>query len=48
MQRLQMTPRREYGLINLIINSNLAFSFFHFSTTMLLQLGVTVKGHICM
>ena len=39
MQQLQMNPPWECGLINLI-NSYLAFSFFHFSTTTLLQLGV--------
>ena len=37
MHWLQMNPPRECGLINLI-NSHLAFSFFHFSTTTLLQL----------
>ena len=39
MQRLQMNPRWEYGLISLI-KSYLAFSFFNFSKTTLLQLGV--------
>ena len=36
----ESTPR--CGLINLI-NSHLAFSFFHFSTTTLLQLGVSSR-----
>ena len=39
MQQLQMNPPWEWSLINLI-NSYLAFSFFHFSTTTLLKLGV--------
>ena len=39
MQRLQMTPRWEWGLISLI-KSYLGFSFFNFSKTTLLQLGV--------
>ena len=39
MQRLQMKPRWEWGLISLI-NSYLALSFFNFSKTTLLQLGV--------
>ena len=39
MQQLQMNPPWECGLISLI-NSYLAFSFFHFSTTTLLKLGV--------
>ena len=43
MQRLQMNPRREWGLISLII-SYLAFSFFYFSKTTLLQLGVYYCG----
>ena len=42
MHWLQMNPPRECGLINLI-NSHLAFSFFHFSTTTLLQLGVSSR-----
>ena len=40
MQQLQMNPPWECGLISLI-NSYLAFSFFHFSTTTLLKLGVS-------
>ena len=43
MQRLQMNPRREWGLISLI-KSYLAFSFFYFSKTTLLQLGVNYCG----
>ena len=39
MQRLEMTPRWEWGLIS-VIKSYLAFSFFNFSKTTLLQLGV--------
>ena len=39
MQQLQINPPWECGLISLI-NSYLAFSFFHFSTTALLKLGV--------
>ena len=39
MQQLQMNPPWECGFIS-VINSYLAFSFFHFFTTMLLQLGV--------
>ena len=39
MQQLQINPPWEYGLISLIY-SYLAFCFFHFSTTTLLQLGV--------
>ena len=39
MQQLQMNPAWECGFISLI-NSYLAFSFFHFFKTMLLQLGV--------
>ena len=39
MQQLQMNPPWECELISLI-NSYLAFSFFHFSTTKLLKLGV--------
>ena len=39
MQRLQMNPRWECGLI-ILINSYLAFSFFSFFRTTLLQLGV--------
>ena len=44
MQQLQMNPPWECGLISLI-KSYLAFSFFHFSTTTLLKLGV--KTLIC-
>ena len=40
MQKLQMNPPWECGLISLI-NSYLAFSFFHISTTTILKLGVT-------
>ena len=39
MQQLQINPPLECGFITLI-NSYLAFSFFHFFTTTLLQLGV--------
>ena len=39
MQRLQMNPGWEWGLISLI-NSYLAFSFFNFSKATLLQLDV--------
>ena len=39
MQRLQMNPRWEWDLISLI-KSYLAFSFFNFSYTTLLKLGV--------
>ena len=39
MQRLQMNPRWGWRLISLI-NSYLTFSFFDFSKTTLLQLGV--------
>ena len=39
MQRLQMNPRWEWGLISLT-NSYLAFSLFNFSKTTLLQLSV--------
>ena len=42
MQQLQMNPPWECGLISLI-NSYLTFSFFHFSTTTLLKLGVCVN-----
>ena len=40
MQRLQMNPPWECGLIISLFNSYLAFSFCHFSKTTLLQLGV--------
>ena len=43
MQRLQMNPRWEWGLISLI-KSYLAFSFFYFSKTTLLQLGLYYCG----
>ena len=43
MKRLQMNPRWEWGLISLI-KSYLAFSFFYFSKTTLLQLGVHYCG----
>ena len=39
MQRLQMNPRWEWGLISQI-KSYLAFSFSNFPNTTLLQLGV--------
>ena len=39
MQRLQMNPRWGWRLISLI-NSYLTYSFFDFSKTTLLQLGV--------
>ena len=39
MQQLQMNLPWECGSVSLI-NSYLAFSFFHFSMTILLQLGV--------
>ena len=45
MQQLQMNPPWEYGLI-ILINSYLAFSFFNFFTTTLLQLGVHIKETI--
>ena len=44
MQQLNMNPPWECGLISLI-NSYLAFSFFRFSTTTLLKLGVTSTGN---
>ena len=51
MQRLQMNPRWGWRLISLI-NSYLTFSFFDFSKTTLLQLGVyflltKLEGSFC-
>ena len=43
MQRLQMNSDWEWGLISQI-KSRLAFSFFNFSKTTLLQLGVYYCG----
>ena len=42
MQRLQMNPPGECGQVSRI-NSYLAFSFFHFSMTTFLELGIEVK-----